>query len=120
MKAVVGMGTSRQAVMTANLLSMFNIPNLGIWATSDELSDKTRFEYFLRLLPPDSLEVRSSMLCTGTCEMICIIEIIRNLFRYAGNACVKYYTVTFAFYLPGSCNGGTNGEVQVDIHQHPV
>ena len=59
MTAVIGMGPSRQAVMTANILSIFKIPNLGILATSDELSDKTRFEYFLRLLPPDKYQVRS-------------------------------------------------------------
>ena len=51
------MGGSRQAVMTANVLSLFQIPNLGIWATSDELSDKSRYEYFLRLVPPDSFQV---------------------------------------------------------------
>ena len=55
--SVIGMGTSRAAVMTANLLSIFKIPNLGVWATSDELSDKSRFEYFMRLVPPDKMQV---------------------------------------------------------------
>ena len=55
--AVLGLGNSEIALMTANLLSLFHIPNLGIWATSDELSDKNIYGYFVRLLPPDRFQV---------------------------------------------------------------
>ena len=55
--AVVGLSTSRTAVMCASLLSIFKIPNLSLSATSDELSDKSRFEYFMRLLPADKNQV---------------------------------------------------------------
>ena len=56
-QGVFGLGSSRIAVMTSNLLSLYEIPNLAIWATSDELSDKTRFRYFGRLVPPDRFQV---------------------------------------------------------------
>ena len=59
--AVVGLSSSRKAVMSATLLSIFKIPNLSLYATSDELSDKTRFEYFMRLLPADKNQVRSTL-----------------------------------------------------------
>ena len=51
--ALLGPTTSRKAVMVAALMSLFKIPTLGIFATSVELSDKSRFEYFLRLVPHD-------------------------------------------------------------------
>ena len=54
---VIGHVTSRQAVMVAPFLSVFEVPFIGTMATSDELSDKSRFEYFLRLLPPDTVTV---------------------------------------------------------------
>ena len=51
--AVVGPTTSRKAVMVAGLMSLFQIPTLGTYATSVELSDKTRFQYFMRMVPHD-------------------------------------------------------------------
>ncbi len=39
---VVGLSTSRKAVMVASLLSIFHIPSIGTLSSSDELSDKTR------------------------------------------------------------------------------
>ena len=58
--SVVGLGTSRQSVMSSSLLSLFKIPHIATWATSDELSDKTRFEYFMRVIPPDRFQVKSN------------------------------------------------------------
>ena len=55
--AVVGLPSSRTAVMSANILSVFKIPNLSLFATSDDLSDKTRYEYFMRLLPANKNQV---------------------------------------------------------------
>ena len=56
---IIGPGTSRQAVMIAPLMSAAQIPTLGTYTTSDELSDRTRFEYFMRLVPPDRAQVRA-------------------------------------------------------------
>ena len=58
--SVIGLGSSREAVMSSSLLSLFKIPHIATWATSDELSDKTRFEYFMRVLPPDRFQVRDA------------------------------------------------------------
>ena len=52
----VGPGSSKVAVMTAGLFSLFNIPMLLTTATSDDLSDKSRFPYSLRLVPPDKFQ----------------------------------------------------------------
>ena len=53
---IIGPSTSRQAVMVSSLMSLFEIPVLSTFATSDELSDKSRFEYFMRLVPPDNFQ----------------------------------------------------------------
>ena len=37
-------------------MGLFEIPVLSTFATSDELSDKSRFEYFMRLVPPDNFQ----------------------------------------------------------------
>ena len=56
---IIGPGNSRQAVMVAPLMSAAQIPTLGTYCSSDELSDRTRFEYFMRLVPPDRAQVRA-------------------------------------------------------------
>ena len=53
---IIGPSTSRQAVMVSSLMGLFEIPVLSTFATSDELSDKSRFEYFMRLVPPDNFQ----------------------------------------------------------------
>lgn len=51
---VVGPFSSSQSIPTSGFASQFHLPILATFATSDELSDKVRFEYFSRLAPPDS------------------------------------------------------------------
>ncbi len=58
---VVGPDTSREAVMVSSLLSLFEIPVLSTYASSDELTDQSRFEYFMRLVPPDRLQAQAMM-----------------------------------------------------------
>ena len=53
---VVGPVSSRQAVMSSSFLGIFKIPVLGAYSTSDELSDKGRYPYFMRLVPPDAFQ----------------------------------------------------------------
>ena len=58
---IIGPSTSRQAVMVSSLMSLFEIPVLSTFATSDELSDKSRFEYFMRLVPPDNFQAEGKV-----------------------------------------------------------
>ena len=53
---VVGTLTSMQATSVAQFFGIFQLPIMSIYATSDALSDKTRYEYVMRLAPPDSIE----------------------------------------------------------------
>ena len=57
--AIVGPWNSRIASAVASLMSVFRIPTMGIYATSDDLSDKSRYEYFLRLVATDTYQVRA-------------------------------------------------------------
>ena len=41
-----------------NLLQLFNIPQVGYSATSQDLSDKDRFSDFLRVVPSDAYQAR--------------------------------------------------------------
>lgn len=50
---VVGASFSVVSVMVANILRLFKIPQISYASTSVELSDKTRFEYFNRVVPSD-------------------------------------------------------------------
>ena len=53
---IVGPIYSRQSVMVSSFLGLFNIPVLSPLSTSDELSDKSRFPFFMRLVSPDTFQ----------------------------------------------------------------
>lgn len=50
----VGPSFSTAGVMVGAVSSLFEFPTVMTYTTSDELSDKTRFAYTMRLSPPDS------------------------------------------------------------------
>ncbi|KAF7270842.1 hypothetical protein GWI33_016204 [Rhynchophorus ferrugineus] len=50
---VIGPGSSSVALQVQNLLQLFHIPQVGYSTTSSDLSDKSRFNYFLRVVPSD-------------------------------------------------------------------
>ncbi|XP_043924754.1 metabotropic glutamate receptor 1 [Protopterus annectens] len=58
---VIGPGSSSVAIQVQNLLQLFNIPQIAYSATSIDLSDKTLYKYFLRVVPPDTLQARSML-----------------------------------------------------------
>ena len=54
---VLGAESSESSMMVAHLLGMFRVPQISALATSDRLSDKQLFPYFLRTVPPDHFQV---------------------------------------------------------------
>ncbi len=56
---IVGPRASRMSVMVSSVLGIFHIPVLATFSTSDELSDKSRFPYFIRLVPPDRFQAKA-------------------------------------------------------------
>lgn len=56
MFGVVGPSTSLITAEVANLLRLFRIPLVSYAATSIELSDKTKYDFLLRTVPPDSFQ----------------------------------------------------------------
>ena len=50
---VVGLEYSSLAIATCQLLGPARVPVISYYATSDDLSDKTKFPYFLRVIPPN-------------------------------------------------------------------
>ncbi|KAK3581190.1 hypothetical protein CHS0354_024724 [Potamilus streckersoni] len=55
---VIGPDTSKRSIITADVLTLFGIPQISHTATSDLLSDKLRFPYFFRMVPPDRYQVK--------------------------------------------------------------
>ena len=56
---VVGTGFSSTSISVASLLRLFKIPQISYAATAATLSDKTKFDYFFRTVPQDSLQARA-------------------------------------------------------------
>ena len=56
---VVGATVSSVSISVARLLRLFKIPQISFASTANVLSDKTIFNYFLRTIPPDSLQART-------------------------------------------------------------
>ncbi|ELT87766.1 hypothetical protein CAPTEDRAFT_211789 [Capitella teleta] len=56
---VVGGSYSSVSIQVANLLRLFRIPQVSYASTSSALSDKTRFEYFARTVPPDNYQAKA-------------------------------------------------------------
>ncbi|KAA0710843.1 Metabotropic glutamate receptor 1 [Triplophysa tibetana] len=56
---VIGPGSSSVAIQVQNLLQLFNIPQIAYSATSIDLSDKTLYKYFFRVVPSDTLQARA-------------------------------------------------------------
>lgn len=55
---IVGPLYSSVSVQVAHLLRLFKMPQISYDSTSSELSDKTKYEYFLRTVPSDSIQAR--------------------------------------------------------------
>ncbi|XP_023289799.1 metabotropic glutamate receptor [Orussus abietinus] len=53
---VVGGSYSSVSLQVANLLRLFHIPQISPASTATALSDKTRFDYFARTVPPDTFQ----------------------------------------------------------------
>ncbi|PAV63999.1 hypothetical protein WR25_00258 [Diploscapter pachys] len=56
--AVIGAAGSQVSVMVASMLQLFKIPQVSYSSTGAELSEKPRFAYFSRVVPPDNLQAQ--------------------------------------------------------------
>eukprot|EP00062_Callorhinchus_milii_P013405 gi/632961627/ref/XP_007896859.1/ PREDICTED: metabotropic glutamate receptor 8 [Callorhinchus milii] len=56
---VIGASASSVSIMVANILRLFKIPQISYASTAPELSDNTRYDFFSRVVPPDSYQVQA-------------------------------------------------------------
>ena len=56
---VLGAQSSRSSIMIANVLAIFQLPQISHMSTSGLLSDKKRYKYFMRMVPPDRFQVKA-------------------------------------------------------------
>ncbi|XP_077121042.1 metabotropic glutamate receptor 8 isoform X2 [Ranitomeya variabilis] len=57
--AVIGAAASSVSIMVANILRLFKIPQISYASTAPELSDNTRYDFFSRVVPPDSYQAQA-------------------------------------------------------------
>nr|CAD2185391.1 unnamed protein product [Meloidogyne enterolobii] len=57
--AVIGAASSQVSVMVSSMLQLFKIPMVSYSSTGVELSEKPRFAYFSRVVPPDNLQAKA-------------------------------------------------------------
>ncbi|VDD87151.1 unnamed protein product [Enterobius vermicularis] len=53
---VIGAASSQVSVMVASMLQLLKVPQVSYSSTGAELSEKSRFQYFSRVVPPDDLQ----------------------------------------------------------------
>lgn len=58
---VVGTEMSKTTMSAAQLLGLNHVPVVSYYATSDDLSDTIQYPYFLRVVPPDRLQVQAML-----------------------------------------------------------
>uniref|UniRef100_A0A671Z2S1 Glutamate metabotropic receptor 8 n=1 Tax=Sparus aurata TaxID=8175 RepID=A0A671Z2S1_SPAAU len=58
---VIGAAASSVSIMVANILRLFKIPQISYASTAPELSDNTRYDFFSRVVPPDSYQAQAMM-----------------------------------------------------------
>ncbi|XP_061583958.1 metabotropic glutamate receptor 7 isoform X1 [Cololabis saira] len=56
---VVGASASSVSIMVANILRLFQIPQISYASTAPELSDDRRYDFFSRVVPPDSFQAQA-------------------------------------------------------------
>jgi hypothetical protein len=56
---VIGAASSSVSIQVANLLRLFQVPQISYASTSPELSNKERFPFFSRVLPSDKLQAEA-------------------------------------------------------------
>lgn len=59
--AVAGPASSSIALQVQNLLQLFSIPQIGYSTTSKDLSDKVRFNTFMRVVPSDHYQAKAML-----------------------------------------------------------
>uniref|UniRef100_A0A8C7ZNU6 Glutamate receptor, metabotropic 8a n=1 Tax=Oryzias sinensis TaxID=183150 RepID=A0A8C7ZNU6_9TELE len=58
---VIGAAASSVSIMVANILRLFKIPQISYASTAPELSDNSRYDFFSRVVPPDSYQAQAMM-----------------------------------------------------------
>ncbi|XP_035282275.1 metabotropic glutamate receptor 8 isoform X1 [Anguilla anguilla] len=58
---VIGAAASSVSIMVANILRLFKIPQISYASTAPELSDNTRYDFFSRVVPPDSYQAQAML-----------------------------------------------------------
>uniref|UniRef100_A0A8C2BAG3 Glutamate receptor, metabotropic 4 n=1 Tax=Cyprinus carpio TaxID=7962 RepID=A0A8C2BAG3_CYPCA len=56
---VIGASSSSVSIMVANILRLFKIPQVSYASTAPALSDNTRYDFFSRVVPPDTYQAQA-------------------------------------------------------------
>lgn len=102
---------NRESAGNNNSLLWFQIPQISYASTSTELSDKSRFEYFSRVVPPDNFQAQA------------MVEIIHQLgWKYVSTVAVEgdYGEKVIKFLCPPSTKKCRAAPVIFMLNYSPV
>jgi ABC-type branched-subunit amino acid transport system substrate-binding protein len=85
---IIGPAGSAAASLQSSFVGAFNIPLIGTYATSDTLSDKNIYGYFLRMVSPDSYQVKAML---DLCQFLgwSYISLVYSESTYGENGATK-------------------------------
>uniref|UniRef100_A0A8D2PCG0 Glutamate metabotropic receptor 8 n=1 Tax=Zosterops lateralis melanops TaxID=1220523 RepID=A0A8D2PCG0_ZOSLA len=114
---VIGAAASSVSIMVANILRLFKIPQISYASTAPELSDNTRYDYFSRVVPPDSYQAQAmvdivtalgwnyvSTLASEGNYGESGVEAFTQISREIGDLCITKINAGFLkFFVNGTC-----------------
>jgi hypothetical protein len=85
---IIGPPSSTAASLQSSFVGTFNIPQIGTFTTSDTLSDKNVYGYFMRMVSPDSYQVKAML---DLCQFFgwSYISVVYSEGTYGENAASK-------------------------------
>lgn len=84
---VVGESLSDVSIQVAHLLRLFRMPQISYASTSSVLSDKTRFDYFARTVPPDSFQSEAMADIVSYFNWYATCAVLLTLLHYIHSLC---------------------------------
>ncbi|XP_072027409.1 metabotropic glutamate receptor-like [Amphiura filiformis] len=122
---IVGTSRSATTILITRLARIFETPVISYYATSDELSNKAQFPYFMRTVPPDVYQVQAIVDVIAYFEWD-YIAVIHSIDSYGIQGAQQIYakTVTHgicvAFFVPISVSPNINelDDLVDKIQQH--
>lgn len=89
---VIGAASSTVSIQVANLLRLFKLPQVSYASTSPDLSNKYKYDYFVRTVPPDTHQARAMIEVISTLNWSSVFT-VRSYGNYAERGMEKFLSL---------------------------